>query len=255
MLRGTPDHPKFVALQAALRLPKAHVVGLLELLWHFAAAYAPAGDVGRWPDAAIEGGCGWDGEPGAFIAALVACRWLDSDSSHRLVVHDWHEHTDRYVKRRLARRGGAFAGARREPGGHPTGGPSVPVPVPEPEPEPEPVPVPVPVQVPTSGGQAVGQKNPLLDREHAVSEAHRLTTLIAEHEDRDPTEVAIDANTYQRNGSTIRGKPRYDTLGDDRLAHALRWLRERAADIGRQREPPRGEDPIARLRRVFEERP
>jgi len=71
MLRGTPEHPKAIALQKALGLSKPNVVGLLELLWHFTAAYAPAGDVGRWPDEAIAGYCGHEDAP-LFIEALVA---------------------------------------------------------------------------------------------------------------------------------------------------------------------------------------
>ncbi len=151
MLRGTPEHPKTVALIRALGLSKPHVVGLLELLWHFTARYAPEGDIGRWPDAAIEGGCSWEGESGALIAALLACGWLDDSKTHRLVVHDWHQHADRYVKRRLAAHGRAPVGDQKAPGGRPAGdqaapegrpkgdgGGAPPVPVPEPEPEPEP---------------------------------------------------------------------------------------------------------------------
>jgi hypothetical protein len=164
VLRGTPDHPKFVALQASLRLPRPHVVGLLELLWHFTSRYAPEGDVGRWPDAAIEGGCGWEGDHGALVSALVSCGWLDVDGEHRLVVHDWHHHADRHVRRRLAAHGRRPVGDEREPERRPTGtkvepegcprgaqrategrpkgdgtcAPPVPVPEPVPEPEPEP---------------------------------------------------------------------------------------------------------------------
>lgn len=145
MLRGTPEHPKTVALIRTLQLPKPHVVGLLELLWHFTATYAPEGDIGRWPDAAIEGACGWTGDPGALVAGLLACGWLDESEGHRLVVHDWHEHSDRYVRRRLARHGRSMVG-QVAPKVRPRGGqrtaPPVPVPVPEPVPEPEHLPAP-----------------------------------------------------------------------------------------------------------------
>lgn len=135
MLRGTPQHPKTLALIRTLGVLKPHAVGLLELLWHFTATYAPAGDIGRWPDAVIEGACGWEGDSGALLAALVSCGWVDEHPTHRLLVHDWHEHSDRHVRRKLARHGenligwpkdghGRPKGTRRVPNGHPVGGPA-----------------------------------------------------------------------------------------------------------------------------------
>jgi hypothetical protein len=47
MKRGTPEHPKTAHLMAALSIPRPYAVGILELLWHFTARYAPRGDVGR----------------------------------------------------------------------------------------------------------------------------------------------------------------------------------------------------------------
>ena len=153
MLRRTPTHPKFVALVAILRCPKPLVVGVLELLWHFTAEYAPEGDVGRWSDGAIAEAVGWEGDAAGLVAALTSTGWLDPHPEHRLVVHDWNDHCDRYVRRKLARRrqtiigdGPAVAG-QEEPGGGPggdqgaptTGPPATrraapPVSVPEPEP-------------------------------------------------------------------------------------------------------------------------
>ncbi len=86
--------------------------------------------------------------------------------------------------------------------------------------------------------------------EAAESEACRLAKLIATAENRDATEVAQEANSYTYNGRLVRGKPRFDTLSDDALAHALRWLRERWAEIERTRQaskptPKREVDPEA----------
>jgi hypothetical protein len=129
MLRGTPEHPKTAALMKKLGICRAQAVGHLEMLWHFASVYAPAGDIGRWPDPAIESACGWEGEPGAMVEALISCRWLDEVEGHRLVVHDWHEHSDRYVRRKVARKGQEIVrvtqqGARGEPKGCPEGTPA-----------------------------------------------------------------------------------------------------------------------------------
>jgi hypothetical protein len=97
MKRGTPNHPKTRALAAALDLPVFAAAGVLECLWHFAAQYARRGDVGRYPDTAIESAIDWRGEPGALVAALVGTGFLDRCSCHRLRVHDWPEHADRAV--------------------------------------------------------------------------------------------------------------------------------------------------------------
>jgi len=92
----------------------ATAVGLLELLWHFTADFAPQGDIGRFTDQRIEAACGWNGESenerakrlhlprwnrqGVLIQALVGAGWLDRSDEHRLVVHDWHIHADNTVK-------------------------------------------------------------------------------------------------------------------------------------------------------------
>ena len=103
MKRGTPDHPKVLDLQQRLGIGRALAVGLLELLWHWTARYAPAGDVGRWSDGALAAGCGWDGDPAALVSALVAARFLDEHATARLVVHDWREHADDAVHSALYR--------------------------------------------------------------------------------------------------------------------------------------------------------
>jgi hypothetical protein len=38
-----------------------------------------------------------------LISALLEAKWIDSDSTYRLIVHDWHEHCEDFVKKRLAR--------------------------------------------------------------------------------------------------------------------------------------------------------
>lgn len=103
MKRGATDHPKTKRLARTLGIGLAQAVGHLELLWHWTARYAPAGDIGRYDDAEIAEGCAWEGDPATFIAALLACPWVDASETHRLVVHDWPEHADDAVHRALAR--------------------------------------------------------------------------------------------------------------------------------------------------------
>jgi hypothetical protein len=104
-LSQVSNHPKFADLKAILGRPKFAVLGCLEALWHFTAEYAPLGDVGRFTDAQIERWIDWDGEPGELIRALVAARFLDVDSQHRLLVHDWADYAPEYLKKRTKRQG------------------------------------------------------------------------------------------------------------------------------------------------------
>jgi len=60
MKRGTPWHPKTLQFAELLKVRRAHAVGYLELLFHFAAQYAPHGDVGRFTDKRISGGLDWE---------------------------------------------------------------------------------------------------------------------------------------------------------------------------------------------------
>lgn len=97
-LRSVPEHPKFARLQAILGLKKYQAMGILETLWHLSGRYAPQGNVGKLTDDEIESWIGWDGEPGALIAALIESRWIDKSSKHRLLIHDWSEHADNATK-------------------------------------------------------------------------------------------------------------------------------------------------------------
>ncbi len=106
MKRGTPRHPKIFDLMQAMELPqraRAVVIGHLELLWHFTAEFAPQGDIGKYSDDRIEGAMDWHGKRGKLIEALTTSKWCDKSDRHRLIVHDWHDHADDAVKKRLAR--------------------------------------------------------------------------------------------------------------------------------------------------------
>jgi len=88
-----------------LEIRRAEAVGILECLWHWTAKFAPRGDIGRFPDVEIEDGAYWEGQTGRLVTALVDTGWVDRSEDHRLVVHDWHEHTDDATKKALSRRG------------------------------------------------------------------------------------------------------------------------------------------------------
>ncbi len=116
MKRGTPRNKKTKRLAKALNVPIFAAVGLLEMLWHFTAEQATAGDIGSWTDEEIIDELGWSGviagtdiaeQP--LIATLVDVGFLDPHPTHRLIVHDWPEHADDGVHLMLARAGKLFA--------------------------------------------------------------------------------------------------------------------------------------------------
>lgn len=105
MKRGGPNHPKTFSLAESLGIRRAHAVGILEMLFHFAAEFAPQGDVGKYADKRIAGALDWAGSPAKLISALVENGWLDPHPGCRLVVHDWSEHADRTTLQKLSRNG------------------------------------------------------------------------------------------------------------------------------------------------------
>ena len=123
MKRGTPEHPKTLALARRIagllgidrQLALDVAIAKLERLWHWTAKWAPSGDLSPHAAEAIEDGIGWTGELGALVDAMVEVRFLDR-LGDRLVVHDWSEHADGAVHASLARSVGLFAdGARPKP--------------------------------------------------------------------------------------------------------------------------------------------
>lgn len=101
MKRGTPNHRKMHDLAKALKLPLYGAVGIMEMLWHFAGQQTPEGDIGRLTDRQIAAAVDWDKKPEALVGALLSARWLDSNSEYRLIIHDWPEHVEYEVCRKL----------------------------------------------------------------------------------------------------------------------------------------------------------
>jgi hypothetical protein len=119
-----------------VKLPAA--VGYLELLWHFTAEFAPQGDIGRFTDKRIEAGVSWSGSSGSLVSALIEAGWVDRNQQHRLVVHDWHDHADDAVRKKLNRAELPFLSyqgvAAKVTGQRPTTADNGSLPEPEPEP-------------------------------------------------------------------------------------------------------------------------
>jgi hypothetical protein len=78
-------------------------VGILSILWDFAATFTPRGDIGKYSNEILSRKLGWRGDPGTLIDALIASGWLDRDEGHRLLIHDWPTHCEDSVHAKLAR--------------------------------------------------------------------------------------------------------------------------------------------------------
>ena len=109
MKQGTTEKVKFKKLKRRLRLPEWQCIGLLEAVWRCVATNAPAGDIGRLSNEDIAAAIEYEDDPDELIEHLVECGWLDVDSEHRLIVHDWSEHVPNFIKGGFAKSGRKFA--------------------------------------------------------------------------------------------------------------------------------------------------
>ena len=109
MKSGTTAKLKFKKMTRKLGLPLWQGVGLLESLWTVTASEAPRGNIGVLSNEDIAALIEWSGDADAMVEALVETRWLDRHETHRLVVHDWHDHAPNYVKGNIRKHGHDFA--------------------------------------------------------------------------------------------------------------------------------------------------
>lgn len=164
--RGTPRHPKmadFVRILDMRPRSLAPAVGYLELLWHFAAEFCPQGNIGRFSDDRIEAALDWRGPRGKLLGALSEAGWVDECPVSRLLVHDWHEHCDESVRRKLQRAGLEFLTVRGEvtdPCRNIPDSLSEEVRLPLPWPLPKPEPIPQTPNAPNGAGSQNGHSRP-----------------------------------------------------------------------------------------------
>lgn len=131
------QHTKLKRLVRALKIRQFAAVGVLESLWHLTARETPEGNIGRLTNEDIATWIDWDDSPDELIEALVTSGWLDEDSTHRLLVHDWMEHADDATKLAIKRKSERVSGIVPQKA---TVSDKTPLPEPVPEPEPKPVP-------------------------------------------------------------------------------------------------------------------
>ena len=109
-LRGSLTHRKTRWLAELLRVPVPCALGVMEAVWHVTSERTPNGAIGVLSNRDIAAEMFWSDDPDALIEALVEVKILDQHPLHRLVVHGWAERCDQAVRRKVSRRGEAFAG-------------------------------------------------------------------------------------------------------------------------------------------------
>ena len=108
-LRGTLNHRKTRKLARLLGIPPCFALGILEAMWHVTAALFPTGAIGRMPNEEIADQLGYTDDADHLVACLVEAGLLDEHRGHRLIVHDWHEHSDNTLDAALYRKGERYA--------------------------------------------------------------------------------------------------------------------------------------------------
>lgn len=90
------SHPKTRKLARLLGISRATAVGHLHFLWWWATDYAGDGCLARFDPLDIAVGAEWDGDPDAFLAALIDAGFVDPDRA----IHDWDEYAGKLNDRR-----------------------------------------------------------------------------------------------------------------------------------------------------------
>lgn len=105
------DHPKTLRAARLLGVNRPQLVGHLFFLYRWAAQYAQDGDLSGFTADEIAVAAGWEGEPEAFVGALVECRiraggagYLERTAEDGLVIHEWWDYQGRLIARRVVNR-------------------------------------------------------------------------------------------------------------------------------------------------------
>lgn len=93
-------HPKTRKLARALDISIAAAIGHLHLLWWWALDYAQDGSLARYDASDIAQAVLWDGDPQAFVDAMLEVRFLDRIGHDSLAIHDWDDYAGRLIDKR-----------------------------------------------------------------------------------------------------------------------------------------------------------
>lgn len=106
---NTIGNRKTFALADHLDVEPWAALGLMEALWDWASEQATTGDLACCPVSMIAEGVKWRGKPKDLLHALRLHGWVDELPGGILYIHDWHEHAQDRVRKKLERSGKTFA--------------------------------------------------------------------------------------------------------------------------------------------------
>lgn len=84
--------------------------GIVASLWYLAGCETPRGDIGSLSNRRIAAGMGWTGDADELVGWLVESGWLDISPEHRLVIHDWNDHCEEWVRDKVRHAGESIVG-------------------------------------------------------------------------------------------------------------------------------------------------
>lgn len=108
-LRGTLTHRKTRRLAQKLGIDPCFALGIVESLWDVTSRQSQNGDIGKMSNADIAMEMFYSGDPDVLVEALIYAGFIEESSEHRLIIHDWHIHSDDATDNRIARSGGRYA--------------------------------------------------------------------------------------------------------------------------------------------------
>jgi DnaD/phage-associated family protein len=93
-------HPKTKRLARALETSVPAAIGHLHLFWWWAMDYAQDGSLARYDTGEIADAAQWEGDPQAFVGAMLEAGFLDQDDAGALAIHDWDDYAGRLIEKR-----------------------------------------------------------------------------------------------------------------------------------------------------------
>ena len=94
-----PTHRKTRRVARTLDINVPQVIGHLHCLWYWCLTHAPDGNLGECDAFDVADAAMWDGDPEAFVKALLQAGWLDDDGES-WSVHDWWDGAGKTIARR-----------------------------------------------------------------------------------------------------------------------------------------------------------
>jgi hypothetical protein len=99
------DHPKIKRAARVLGINRPQMIGHMLCLWWWCLDYAQDGDLSDFDNADIADAAEWEGDPEAFVSALLNCGPADRPgfliaSDDGLTINDWQDYGGKFIAKR-----------------------------------------------------------------------------------------------------------------------------------------------------------